>query len=323
MRENYLEVHVPISPRDFFFNRVRYLAKSLRSLGGDLADSKIIASVGDPSPPVDLDQLLPWAREEGIQWRWVDNDFFCEWHHTGNPYIATMMDRFRTRFNSHYVIIADADVIFLRDLSTLFSAIEGVLDVGGVMTHVPPFQTTPERSHAEWWTRMFKAFELPPPILEFQHSGWDIMFDDDLSRYSPAYFNSGMVIGTGEAMNRMAPLALPALNAVRSVLDTFFFDQLALTLMMYKARVNKKLIPIRFNFPNQIGFEQKFKQDADSISVLHYLRTDVVDRDQIFASKETIEAFIERQDLVGSNEELRSRVEVVHDLLVAEAERGV
>ena len=72
MLENYLEVHVPISPREFFFNRVRYLAKSLRSLGGDLADSKIIASVGDPSPPVDLDELLPWAREEGIEWRWVD-----------------------------------------------------------------------------------------------------------------------------------------------------------------------------------------------------------------------------------------------------------
>ncbi len=316
MRENYLEVHVPISPREFFFNRVRYLAKSLRSLGGDLADSKIIASVGDPSPPVDLDELLPWARDEGIEWRWVDNDFFSEWHRTSNPYVATMMERFRNKFNAHYVIIADADVIFCRDLSTLFSIAKGTLDVGGVMTHVPPYLTNPELSHAEWWARIFKAFELPPPILEFEHSGWGIMFDDELSRYSPAYFNSGMVIGTGEAMNRMAPLALPALNAVRSVLDTFFFDQIAFTLMMYKAQVSKKLIPLRFNFPNQIGFEQKFKEDADSISVLHYLRTDVVDRDQIFASKKNIDAFIQRQDLVGSNEELRSRTEVIYNMLV-------
>ena len=35
-------------------------------------------------------------------------------------------------------------------------------------------------------------------------------------------FNSGMIIGTGEAMNLLAPFALPALAAVRSVLDTFF-----------------------------------------------------------------------------------------------------
>jgi hypothetical protein len=68
MRLDYLEIHVPISPREFFYNRVRYLAKSLRSFGGDLADSKIVVHVGDPSPPVDLDQLLPWAREEGIEY---------------------------------------------------------------------------------------------------------------------------------------------------------------------------------------------------------------------------------------------------------------
>ena len=88
--------------------------------------------------------------------------------------------------------------------------------------------------------------------------------------------------------------------------------------MMYKAQVNKKLIPLRFNFPNQVEFEHKFKEDADSISILHYLRTDVVDRDQIFASKENIDAFIQRQDLVGSNDELRSRTEVIHSMLVGD-----
>jgi len=128
-----------------------------------------------------------------------------------------------------------------------------------------------------------------------------------------------MIIGTGEAMNLMAPFALPALAAVRSVLDTFFFDQIAFTLMMYKARVNKKLIPIRFNFPNQVSFEHRFKKDAESISVLHYLRTDVVDRDQIFASRENIEAFIRRRNLDGSNEALRSRIEAVHDMLLGKS----
>ena len=80
MRQHYLEVHVPISPRGFFFNRVRCLAKSLRALGGDLASSKVIARVGDLSPPLDLDRMLPWAREEGIEWHRVDRDFFRAWH---------------------------------------------------------------------------------------------------------------------------------------------------------------------------------------------------------------------------------------------------
>ena len=315
MKGNYLEVHVPISPREFFFNRVRYLAKSLRSLGGDLSDSNVIVWVGDLSPQVDLDRLLPWARDEGIEWRWVDRDFFSAWHRTSNPYVATMMDRFRTRFTSQYVIIADADIIFLGDLSPLFALLDGDLDIGGVMTHVSPFWELSEGSHADWWMRMFRAFGLPYPILEFEHTGWKHMFNDESLRYSPAHFNSGMVVATGEAMNRMAAFAVPALNAVRSVLDTFYFDQIAFTLMMYRARVNKKLIPIRFNFPNQVSFEQRFEEEAKCIGVLHYLRTDVVDRDEIFFSRESIESFIQRRDLVGSNERLRSRIEVIHSML--------
>jgi hypothetical protein len=187
------------------------------------------------------------------------------------------------------------------------------------MAHAAPFLGNFGGSHAEWWARMFSAFDLPPPLLEFEHSGWGDMFHDPSARYSPAYFNSGMIIGTGEAMNLMAPFALPALAAVRSVLDTFFFDQIAFTLMMYKTRVNKKLIPIRFNFPNQISFEQRFKKDAEAINVLHYLRTDVVDRDQIFASRENIEAFIQRRNLDGSNEALRSRTEAIHDTLLGKS----
>jgi DNA-binding transcriptional regulator YiaG len=45
------------------------------------------------------------------------------------------------------------------------------IDVGGVMAHVPPFPINSGGSHAEWWARMFNAF-------------------DPSARYSPAYFSS-------------------------------------------------------------------------------------------------------------------------------------
>ena len=124
-----------------------------------------------------------------------------------------------------------------------------------------------------------------------------------------------MMIGTAEAMNRMAPLALPALKAAHSVFDTFFLDQIAFTLMMYKAGVSKKLIPLRFNFPNQKSFEQRFKSEAEVTSILHFMRTDAIDRDIIFSSEANIGAFIQRDDLVGSNELLRSRVKTIHGLI--------
>jgi len=53
--------------------------------------------------------------------------------------------------------------------------------------------------------------------------------------------------------------------------------------------------------------------------VLHYLRTDIVDRDRIFASEKDIEAFIRRRDLDGSNEMLRSRTEAIHDMLLGKS----
>jgi hypothetical protein len=54
-------------------------------------------------------------------------------------------------------------------------------------------------------------------------------------------------------------------------------------------------------------------------SDLIYLRTDIVDRDRIFASAKDIEAFIRRRDLNGSNEALRSRTEAIHDILLGKS----
>ena len=142
--------------------------------------------IGDLSPPFDVLQLTPWATEEGVEWRWVDQDFFREWTTYEKPIHCNNDGPIRARFQSEYVVIADADLIFCREPFELFSLINGRLDVGGVMTHLPPFYNAPGGSHAEWWARMFESFDLPPPILEFEHTGWADMFYEKSPRYSPA-----------------------------------------------------------------------------------------------------------------------------------------
>src|SRR4051812_46049096 len=111
--KHFLEVHIPISPRPHFFNRVRYLATSLKMLGGDFKSSRIVVTVGHEEAPLDLDGVLPWARDEGIEWRWVDSKQFLRWRGDAFPYVATMMDRFRRPFESEFVMMADADILFI------------------------------------------------------------------------------------------------------------------------------------------------------------------------------------------------------------------
>lgn len=304
-----LEIHIPISPRPFFFNRVRYIARSIRSLGADYANARVVVTVGDLAPPQDLDARMPWARPEGLEWRWLNRYEFARWQNSGNCYAITMMERFREGFSADYVIIADADILFMRPIDDLLALLADPLDVGGVMTHVPPFRA---EDHATMWRRLFEAFGLPEPFLECEHSGFGDMYDDPRMRCSPAYFNSGMLIGRREAMNRMATLAMPALHSVRGVEENFYFDQLAFTLMMYKARVNKRLIPMRFNFPNQESFERRFPEDLADVAVVHFLRTDRFHRDRVFASRGAVEAFIARTDLTGTNERVRARIAELH-----------
>jgi hypothetical protein len=61
-----LEIHVPISPTPNFFNRIHYLAASLRDAGGLAAESLIVVTVGEDQDPVDLAAQLPWARKYPI-----------------------------------------------------------------------------------------------------------------------------------------------------------------------------------------------------------------------------------------------------------------
>jgi hypothetical protein len=55
-----------------------------------------------------------------------------------------------------------------------------------------------------------------------------------------------------------------------------------------------------YNFPNDPVADKLYPQELNSISVLHYLRTDKFDRQKIFVSKKNFEKFLSLR-LTGSN----------------------
>jgi len=104
----------------------------------------------------------------------------------------------------------------------------------------------------------------------------------------------------------------PADRFVNSTIDTFFRFQIALTLAIQKLGLPTRALPLRYNFPNDPQFDQKYPEELMNLRILHYLRCEIVHRKRDFANLEACARLSTRTDLRGSNEVLR---QIVAELL--------
>jgi hypothetical protein len=304
----WLEVRIPISPADHYFNRIQLIAASIRSLGGRYADAAIRVTVGADSEPEDLYARLPWSKEAGVEWVWVGRDDFRDWRGTQHEYIATMMERFRPPFASDQVLMLDADVIIMREFDELVRMLDAAPGIAAVMAHTSPFGREQPAEHERDWNRVFAAFGLPPQPFAHEHSGWGAMERNPLRRFSPPYFNTGVLLASAGALEMLYEPYMAALDTVRRVMDTYFFEQIALTLALATTGVAAHVVPLRYNFPNQPGFDRAHPVEMEQTRFLHFLRTNIVHREADFVDLEAMTRFAERSDLLGSNALLRRRV---------------
>jgi hypothetical protein len=243
---------------------------------------------------------LPWSRAYRIRWFWVDPARYRQ-----QFFWATSEEMFRKPVDTRFLMFADADVIFVKDFSELFRRIEARPTIAGVMAHVPP---VPVRQTAGFWEKMFGEYGLGLPPQHYHHS--ITQYRPQLEKIRlwpkvPAYFNFGMVLGTQREMAAVCGNILGARSFVEKRIDTFYHDQIALTLTMYKHGIEPWIVPLRFNFPNDPRFDEAYPQELAEIRALHYLRTAIVDRDRDFERLDSVEKLIRRADLEGSNEVLR------------------
>lgn len=322
-----LEIRTTISPAPFFFRRIHYMAASLRAIGGRIADHEIVVSVGGNSPRENLYRSQPWSNRYPILWRWVDPAAYARL-----GYQATNRDRASHTSRARFVMMADADILFLRDFAELLESIETSPAICGVMAHISPFLQLPRRTahlplpagtsaHASvefYWRLLAESFGIADLPLENQYSGWNFMFAEEGHQFAPAYFNGGMVIGLSEHMDELCALYPAAEDAVDRVMESYFRPQLARTLAIYKAGLPRRVLPMRYNFPNDLGFDRMYPDELPHISILHYLREDFVHRDHDFKDLKSVARLIARTDLAGSNELFRRRLAELHDAVVEE-----
>jgi hypothetical protein len=296
-----LEIRVAISPRPDFFRRIHFMAASLRRLGGALADHKLVVCVGGDEEQRDLYKDLPWSRDYPLTWLWADRERFRK-----DGYWETSREIFRQPARGRFVMYADADVIFVRDFSDLLADLERSPAVAGVIAHAPPF---PKLRSSEIWDPLCAEYGVCVPPSIHEYTGWGFMVKAPEHRYTPLYFNFGMVIAPAEMMSEIGEEIIAADDFVNKRLTTFFRFQIALTLAIQKHRLTSRALPLRYNFPNDPRFDQRYPDELADVRILHYLRCEVIHRENNFAELKRVAAFIQRRDVRGSNEVLRECLE--------------
>lgn len=283
-----LEVRIPISPGPSWYNKVRLIVASIREF---YEDSIFRVSVTwEP-----LQQFYPEIA--GVTWNEMSLADFVRWQGTRSEYIETVLDKFKPPFRGDYILSLDADVICCDAFNSLFIQNERI---SGVMAHVPPIS-------AMNWRRLMMEFGVYNFSLDKQYSGYGVMTNE---RFGPTYFNSGVVFGPRHIFEQLYEPYFDAIRFLRRTFaDTYWFDQLGLALGIAKAGIEANILPLRYNFPNQKEFDERFPSELRDVRFLHYLRTDIIDRDRDLMSKDVMERLIARVDLIGSNEIFRKRVE--------------
>jgi hypothetical protein len=308
-----LEIRVPISPTPDFFRRVHFMAASVRQIGGALADHEFVVCVGGDEEPVDLSERLPWSKNYPITWRWVDRERF-----RADNYWETSREIFRRPARGKLVMCADADVLFVRDFSELLDNLQESPAVAGVIAHAPPF---PKPS--EMWEQLCSDYGVSVPPSIHEHTGWGFMVKATEHRYTPVYFNFGMVIAPAEMMNAIGEEIIAADDLVTTHLTTFFRFQIALTLAIQKKNLPSRALPLRYNFPNDPRFDRKYPDELAHVRILHYLRCEIVHRENDFTDLEKVAALIRRRDLQGTNEVFRKRLHELYPVVAAEEQPAI
>jgi hypothetical protein len=119
-------------------------------------------------------------------------------------------------------------------------------------------------------------------------------------------------------MEKISAEIVAADDYVNRRLTTFFRFQIALTLAMQKHGLTSRALPLRYNFPNDWRFDEKYPKDLADVRILHYLRCELVDREKDFNNLANVEALIRRRDLRGSNEVLRRRLDELYPMIAKE-----
>ena len=274
-----VEFRIPISPTEKFFSLVRFYNFALRRLDSpQYRDARLLVVVGDHCNLDAVRRENEWSENYNIGWERVPDDVFAEfhWHGTENWRLSIPAG------DADIIILSDADTVLLRDINPLLMDFQ-LEDpaVRGHMAHFPPplgsDSNAPSTGGSEFWPWLFNVFDIPWPAVTYRYS----MDADGSLPASPAYFNLGFVALNAKVLAVFASEIMETTRRVKAETESFMRCQIAVTIIAYRAGINIGTLPAAYNAANDLVHLRQNGLTADQIRVLHFLRTDEINREEL------------------------------------------
>jgi len=135
----------------------------------------------------------------------------------------------------------------------------------------------PSTADPEFWPWLFRVFSIPWPASTYRYS----MDANGALPFSPAYFNLGFVALNAKALTIFAAEIAETTRRVTALTDSPMCCQIAVTIIAHRAEFDIETLPAAYNSANDLGHFRLNGLTTDQIRVLHFLRTDEIDRGDI------------------------------------------
>lgn len=285
---------VAASPSTAFYSQIAALLMALRGIDWESWTPSVHVYMAGHDDADALARWRPYLRDANFCWS-SDRRFDLEgdWAQSDDVFRCAPRD-------ADVIVTMDADTFPVASLVPVLDDVLVRRAVAGVIAHYP-FPRVPGSSVRESWGRVADGLVAAPLEFLFSHTLMSPATPAEL-RSTPFYLNGGVVFFAKTAFEQVATRCLDLRPQLMTRMpDPDFTGQAALALAIASGGAPTMALPMRYNFPNDPTAEQLYPDELTHVAVFHYLRTNVFDRHQIFASAEAFRRFLTLR-LTGSNE---------------------
>jgi hypothetical protein len=288
------------SPTDAFWSQLAMFRLSLDSLGPEFRAARLVLVLADHEQKPLPQRWRPWFGD--IEIAWAPLESFLEFG-DGEDHLFHLIDP-----DADISFICDADTLLIRDIPGQW--LDQMIDepaIHGVIAHLPP----PKSDHAgnnrsqlaneEFW-RELSLHVLGQEIELPEHYTMEPALGG-----CPFYINYGFIAGPPALLKELHRNLTIVQPRVRSWLDNDFYGQLGIALAVELGDLPTRVLPMRYNFPNDERFDDRYPEELQEVVLIHYLRTRLFDRHQIFTDQAQFKRFM-ALSLEGSNAAFQQRI---------------
>ena len=312
------EIHVPASPNRCFADMLFFLIHSIAAHADLPGPWKVIVTLGRDGDLSPESPEFSWARAFPVEFRQVDPKIWSRYERIAADqkqplwvYTATGLAQFDKAFEGDVVLFLDADTIVLRSLAALVTQVHAE----GCVAAKPAWQP-PDIDIDELIAR--RGLINDGPQMTYSGYGWQFLEP----RFGPPYFNFGVLFCPRDTANLMRNWLPEELDFVNTPRFSWFGWQIALTLVILRARIGFLELDERYNYgiaetddltpslaPGDEGrrLEMLGQEQARDIHVLHYC-TQVPNffKNREMGRPEALRHFCSRTDLLVGERKLQT-----------------